>query len=89
MFRQGYDALDGVGPEGPRAALNFVSFQGDLQVLQHVLHVPNWLGDVAFGGPADPAPGEPAEPRFLELRAGGLYAVPPRADPFPGAAVFG
>jgi deferrochelatase/peroxidase EfeB len=88
MFRQGYDALEGVGPKGPRTALNFVSFQRDLQVLQHLLHVPSWLGEVAFGGPVDPASGEPAEPRFLELRAGGLYAVPPRADPFPGAALF-
>lgn len=39
MFRQGYDALDGLGPEGPRAAMNFVSFQRDLQVVQHVTKV--------------------------------------------------
>jgi deferrochelatase/peroxidase EfeB len=89
MFRQGYDALDGLGPEGPRAVMNFVSFQRDLQVVQHVLHVPNWLGDVAFGGSATPGLGEPSEPRFLTLDAGGLYAVPPRAQPFPGASVFG
>lgn len=89
MFRQGYDFLEDLGPSGPVAGLNFVSFQSDLQTFHHVLHVPGWLGDVAFGGPANPGAGEPAEPRFLEIRAGGLYAVPPRTDPFPGADLFG
>jgi len=85
MYRQGYDFLDEVGPSGPVAGLNFISFQRDLQIFQHVLHLPGWLGEVSFGGPAEPQPGEPVEPRFLSLLAGGLYAVPPRRDPFPGA----
>jgi Dyp-type peroxidase family len=88
MFRQGYDFLEGIGPEGPSAGLNFVSFQRDLQALHHVLHLPGWLGDVSFGGPAAPGPREPAEPRLLALLAGGLYAVPPRAEPFPGAGLL-
>lgn len=88
MFRQGYDFLDGIGPHGPDVGLNFVSFQRDLSVLQQVLHLPGWLGEVNFGGPAVPGPGEPTDPGFVTLRAGGLYAVPPRSEPFPGAALF-
>lgn len=89
IFRQGYDFLERVdGPGGPRLGLNFVSFQRDLATLEHLLHLPGWLGDVNFGGPVAPGPGEPAPLRFIELLAGGLYAVPPRARPFPGAALF-
>jgi Dyp-type peroxidase family len=87
MFRQGYDYLAEIGPEGPHVGLNFVSFQRDLGVLQHVLNLPGWLGDVNFGGMT--GPGHPAPPSLIGLEAGGLYAVPPRLRPFPGAAVFG
>ena len=79
IFRQGYDFVDAIGPDGPEVGLNFVSFQADLQTLQHVLHLPGWLGDSNFGGEAPP---------FISLLAGGLYAVPPRARPFPGAVLF-
>lgn len=76
LFRQGYEFLDDVGPNGPRLGLNFVSFQRDIRVLQHLMHAPGWLGDSNFGGDA------PAD--ALTLEAGGFYAVPPREDPFPG-----
>lgn len=89
IFRQGYDFLESIGPDGPRLGLNFVSFQADLGTLQHLLHLPGWLGDVNFGGPTDPAPGDPRPPALVSLLAGGLYAVPPRGRPFPGAALFG
>lgn len=88
IFRQGYDFLEDVGPDGPRLGLNFVSFQRDLGALQHLLHLPGWLGDVNFGGRTDAGPGEPPALRFVSLAAGGLYAVAPRARPFPGAALF-
>jgi Dyp-type peroxidase family len=88
IYRQGYDFLESIGPEGPALGLNFVSFQADLATLQHLLNLPGWLGDVTFGGPAAPAAGEPPSPRLLSLLAGGLYAVPPRARPFPGAALL-
>ena len=81
IFRQGYDFLDAVGPGPPRVGLNFVSFQSSLGTLQHLLHLPGWLGDANFGG----TPG----PSFVTLQAGGLYAVPPRTRPFPGAGLFG
>ena len=89
IFRQGYDFLDGVGPDGPLAGLNFVSFQADLGTLHHLLHLPGWLGNVNFGGPTDPGRGDPPAPELISLLAGGLYAAPPRGRPFPGAALFG
>ena len=84
IYRQGYDFLDGIGPDGPELGLNFVSFQADLQTLQHLMHLPGWLGDFNFGGRA--AAGPPSS--SLIAFAGGLYAVPPRARPFPGASLF-
>ena len=65
IFRQGYDFLDAIGPDGPELGLNFVSFQSDLQTLQHVMHLPGWLADVNFGGPAAPRPGDPPSPRLI------------------------
>jgi deferrochelatase/peroxidase EfeB len=88
IFRQGYEFLDAFGPRGPELGLNFVSFQSDLGTFQHLMHLPGWLGDVNFGGPAAPGPGEPASPALLALAAGGFYALPPRARPFPGARLF-
>jgi Dyp-type peroxidase family len=79
IYRQGYDFIAGIGPDGPELGLNFVSFQADLQTLQYLLHLPGWLGDSNFGGDAPP---------FVSLVAGGLYAVPPRARPFPGASLL-
>jgi deferrochelatase/peroxidase EfeB len=88
MFRQGYDYLDGLGPDGPAVGLNFVSFQSDLRALHHLLHLPGWLGDVNFGGPVHPQAGDTPSPALLTLLAGGLYAVPPTAEPFPGAGLL-
>ena len=88
MYRQGYDYLEDIGPDGPRLGLNFVSFQRDLAVLNHVMHLPGWLGDVNFGGTRDPAPGEPPNVHLLSVTAGGLFAVPPAGDPYPGASLL-
>ncbi|MEJ7785681.1 MAG: hypothetical protein WKF96_12825 [Solirubrobacteraceae bacterium] len=85
MFRQGYDYLEQLGPQGVVVGLNFVSFQRDLRVLHEVLHLPGWLGDSNFGGLAEDGP--EASP-LITLAAGGLYAVPPRERPFPGADLF-
>lgn len=88
IFRQGYDFLESFGPEGPVLGLNFVSFQKDLARLQYVLGQSGWLGDVNFGGPSNPGAGEPEPIVLMRLLAGGLYAVPPRDEPFPGASLF-
>jgi len=88
IFRQGYDFLESIGPAGARLGLNFVSFQRDLATIAHLLHLPGWLGDVNFGGPTSAGPQDPQPPQLISVIAGGLYAAPPRDDPFPGAALF-
>lgn len=88
IFRQGYEFLESIGPTGPELGLNFVSFQSELGVLQQVMRLPGWLGDVNFGGPTSASPGEPRSPELISLLCGGFYAVPPKAEPFPGAELF-
>lgn len=88
IFRQGYEYLDDIGPDGPRLGLNFVSFQRDLEHLRQILGIEDWLGDVNFGGPADPLAGDPEPLRLMRLRSGGFYAAPPRGTPFPGSGLF-
>lgn len=80
MFRQGYEFLHDLSFGDPKLGLNFVSFQRDLRSFQHVMNLPGWLGDSTFGGSAPVT--------LLSLEAGGLYAVPPFAEPFPGADLF-
>ncbi|MDQ3982991.1 MAG: Dyp-type peroxidase [Actinomycetota bacterium] len=89
IFRQGYEFLASIDEDGPRLGLNFVSFQKDLERLKSVLGLEGWLGDVNFGGPTRPEPGDPPQVPLITLLAGGYYAVPPRAKPFPGAGLFG
>lgn len=88
VFRQGYEFLDAIDDRGPRLGLNFVSFQMDLECLKVVLGTDGWLGDVNFGGPREPRRGEPPQVELMSLLAAGYYAVPPRAQPFPGAKLF-
>lgn len=90
IFRQGYEYLDSIGPEGTCLGLNFVSFQSDLQHVQQILGLKGWLGDANFGGRAGGADGTgPRSVALATLCAGGFYAVPPRDVPFPGARLFG
>lgn len=86
IFRQGYEFLEDISAGGPILGLNFVSFQSDLRVIHHILHLPGWLGDANFGGPR--AEGEAAPPSFLTLQAAGFYAIPPRDEGLAGADVF-
>jgi deferrochelatase/peroxidase EfeB len=88
IYRQGYEFLS-PSPDGSLSlGLNFVSFQRDLKFVKTILELPSWMGGVNFGGPANPNPGEPTPIRLMSLIAGGFYAVPPIADPFPGASIF-
>ncbi|MDP9135584.1 MAG: Dyp-type peroxidase [Actinomycetota bacterium] len=90
IFRQGYEYLEDVTADGPRLGLNFVSFQRDLEHLRQILTIPSWLGSVNFGGvPRGPNATGPDPIHFIHLRAGGFYAIPPRAEPFPGAGLLG
>ena len=88
IYRQGYEYLTDFGRDGPHLGLNFVSFQRDLEHLCQILGLPGWLGGVNFGGRPDRGPGEPEPIELLSLEAAGLYAVPPRGQPFPGAKLF-
>jgi len=93
IFRQGFDFLDSVGPDGPVLGLNFVSYQSDLSTIQHLLRLPSWLGDVNFAGaplvPEEPAGNRARQSPMITVSAGGFYAVPPTDGPFPGAGLFG
>jgi deferrochelatase/peroxidase EfeB len=88
IYRQGYEFFDSIGPEGPVLGLNFVSFQRELDRLLKILETPGWLGDVNFGGRGSARAPEPDPIVLMRLMAGGFYAVPPRAEPFPGAELF-
>lgn len=82
VYRQGYEFLE-CRPDGRLAlGLNFVSFQFTPARVTDILNrVPEWLGPVNFGG-------NPSSARVISLLAGGYYAVPPKAEPFPGAILF-
>lgn len=88
IFRQGYEFVEALGDGHLRLGVNFVSFQSHLTHLTNILRTPGWLGDVNFGGPAYQQPGGPDPIHMVTVIAGGYYAVPPKATPFPGAAIF-
>ena len=89
ILRQGYEFVEMLESGRLRLGLNFVSFQSDLSSLTNILVTPGWLGNANFGGPADARPGAPQPVRDLvRVIAGGYYAVPPDAMPFPGANAF-
>jgi Dyp-type peroxidase family len=82
IFRQGYEFLEGLSDGRIRIGVNFVSFQRSLMCLTAILGAPGWLGDANFGGE------KPQPSPLMSLIGGGLYAVPPTKEPFPGAALF-
>ncbi len=86
IYRQGYEFVDSPPGGGVRIGLNFVGFQRDAEILLNILRSRDWMGDVNFGGVV----GDPVIPAFnlMSVVAGGLFAVPPVADPFPGASLF-
>jgi deferrochelatase/peroxidase EfeB len=86
IYRQGYEFVDSPPGGGVRVGLNFVGFQRDTEILLNILRSKDWLGDANFGG----IPGDPNIPAFtlMSVVAGGLFAVPPVGDPFPGSSLF-
>jgi deferrochelatase/peroxidase EfeB len=86
IFRQGYEFLEALdSPPMLRAGLNFVAFQASPLPVVTALRTGSWLGGAAFsGGPHGPAPAD-----LLEVRAAGLFALPPAAGPeVPGLAAL-
>jgi len=91
IFRQGYEFLEQLPDGRLRLGVNFVSFQGRLAQLTNILTLDGWLGNVNFGGFPDQRHEAPAPLIFVELIAGGFYAVPPNgaaAELFPGSLIF-
>jgi deferrochelatase/peroxidase EfeB len=87
IFRQSYEFLEPVAGDCKkpfRTGLNFVSFQNDPGRLFFILTDPNWLGNTNFGGESH----QYGINRLLSLLAGGMFFVPPRENPFPGASIF-
>jgi deferrochelatase/peroxidase EfeB len=88
IFRQGYEYLEDLAPDGPHLGLNFMSFQNDLYHVQQILGLSGWLGDANFGGATGTDQRGPHAIGLIALRAGGFYAIPPRETPFAGARLF-
>ena len=76
--------------------MNFVSFQDIPERLFRMLTQPGWLGNTNFGGnPNSPEEGVPEPPgpgmdKLLNVRAAGIYIVPPLSstEKFPGYSLF-
>ena len=89
VFRQGYEFLEPTHTApGFRTGLNFVSFQDTPERLFRILKQDKWLGRTNFGG--DPDKPLPGMDRFLTVRAGGIFLVPPvvEGELFPGSSIF-
>jgi deferrochelatase/peroxidase EfeB len=86
IFRQGFEFLEPID-EIPffRAGLNFVSFQKTPRRLFNILSLPQWLGNVNFGGDSS----KTLPPDFLTVRAAGVFFVPPVSkEELPGNSMF-
>jgi deferrochelatase/peroxidase EfeB len=91
IFRQGYEFLEQLHDGRLRLGINFVSFQGRLSRVRNMLSKDGWLGDVNFGGCPFTERHAPGPIVFVEMIAGGYYAVPPKggdAESFPGWSIF-
>jgi deferrochelatase/peroxidase EfeB len=87
IFRQGFEFIEPLHHDSfkpIRLGLNFISFQDDPTRLLFILTDPNWLGTSNFGGTGDNI----AMKDFLSVQALGIFFVPPKEMPFPGASIF-
>ena len=82
IFRQGFEfiesSLDSKYPLS--VGQNFVSFQNDPVRIFSILTSPHWLGKANFGGPG--------VMKLLTVTGAGVFLVPPKEEPFPGACMF-
>jgi deferrochelatase/peroxidase EfeB len=87
IFRQGFEFIEPLYHDSSKPiklGLNFISFQDDPTRLLFILTDPNWLGSSNFGGTGDNI----AMKDFLSVQASGIFFVPPKEMPFPGASIF-
>lgn len=88
IYRQGYEFLD-IFDGDVTPGLNFISFQKDNRLPREILDTPNWLKEVNFGGPDKPKTEIGLfDVKFLSLLRGGVFVVPPKSKPYPGAPLF-
>jgi hypothetical protein len=66
-----------------RAGLNFISFQNDPNRLFFILTDPRWMGRANFGGSP-----ELLRQNILSVISAGMFFVPSKEKPFPGASIL-
>ena len=86
IYRQGFEFIDHPYDENSplRVGQNFTSFQNDPKRLLFILTDPRWMGKTNFGGPPGLLPQE-----LLSVTSAGMFFVPAKEKPFPGASIFG
>jgi len=85
IYRQGFDFVASLSDEkkGFGVGLNFISFQNDPKRLFFILTDPRWMGKTNFGGSPDLLQHD-----ILSVMSAGMFFVPAREKPFPGASIF-
>ena len=85
IYRQGFEFVDPPpnGLKSYRAGLNFISFQNDPNRLFFILTDPRWMGRANFGGSP-----ELIRHNILSVISAGMFFVPAKEKPFPGASIF-
>jgi len=87
IFRQGYEFLESLYDDPSkslRVGQNFISYQNDPSRLFFILTHPDWMGNTNFGGRTK----NNKMNKLLSVLAGGVFFVPPKEMPFPGASIF-
>jgi deferrochelatase/peroxidase EfeB len=85
IYRQGFEFIDSLRNEKKpyRIGQNFISFQNDPKRLFFILTDPRWMGNTNFGGSPDLF-----GHNLLSVLSAGVFFVPAREKPFPGASIF-
>jgi deferrochelatase/peroxidase EfeB len=85
IYRQGFEFMDYLPNENKpfRIGQNFVSFQNDPKRLIFILTDPRWMGKTNFGG----SPGLLSD-NLLSVLSAGMFFVPAKEKPFPGASIL-
>jgi deferrochelatase/peroxidase EfeB len=85
IYRQGFEFIDYLSNERKpfRIGQNFISFQNDPKRLIFILTDPRWMGNTNFGGSPDLF-----SDNLLSVLSAGMFFVPPKEKPFPGASIF-
>jgi deferrochelatase/peroxidase EfeB len=85
IYRQGFEFVEYLYNEKKpfRIGQNFISFQNDPNRLFFILTDPRWMGKANFGGSPDLF-----GKNLLSILSAGMFFVPAKEKPFPGASIF-